>query len=1196
MAKMRIYELAKELNVENAELLGFLGLDGKTASSSLEDEEVARARQHFAPKKESAPAKAEASQSSRFAGQSIFKSPAKAPEEKAAAASALTEGAGAQNAAAKKAAAGAKPASQGAASQKTGGAKKPMFKMIGPNKAGSAPSAVSSSAYTDKNAKRPVRPERPVSAGSSEPHRPIKPNVQTTAEQYQRFAGSEIRKFDAEKAAKEEAERLQAERAAKEAALRAEREAQLQAQKEAEERAAREAAERAAAEKAAAEKALAEKAAKEAAERAAAEKAAAERAAKEAAEAAERAAKERAEAIRAAEEAAQAEREALERAAREAEEAAKKAAAEKAALEKAAAEKAAAEKAAKAAAERAAKEKAAAERAAQEKADKERARAAQNQNRQGQQNNQGKNLQNKDNRKGGKFVRPDGQNAGKPQNEGQKKTSDGGFWKTPSGEKTPGPVKRTLHTLDSLEPVKKVAVLGKVDLNAVKKLEEKPQSNAKKGIFANRSGRVYFVDNNQGGQGAGKPQGQRPGQRDGGFRQGGGAGTFNKDGDSPAPGRRPQGAGQRRPGQGAQAGAAQGAAFGKPDQRGRKGTPNKRDSRDNFDRGGKRAENFHNLAKDQNKKNTREVEVEEQIKQITLPDSITVRELADKMKIKATEIVKKLFLAGKMISVNDEISYEEAENIAIEYDILCEHEEQVDVIGELLKEADEDEKNLEKRPPVVCVMGHVDHGKTSLLDAIRHTNVISREAGGITQHIGAYMVEINGEKITFLDTPGHEAFTAMRMRGAQATDIAILVVAADDGVMPQTVEAINHAKAANVDIIVAVNKIDKPAANVDRVKQELSEYGLIPEDWGGSTVFVPVSAKKNVNIDQLLEMILLVTEVKELKANPNREMRGLVIEAKLDKGRGPVATVLVQKGTLKQGDFISAGSYYGRVRAMLDADGNEVKKATPSTPVEVLGLNGVPMAGEVTVGHKNEKEARSFAETFIAEERKKMLAETKHKLTMDSLFEQIREGELKELPLVVKADVQGSVEAICSSLEKLSNDEVTVRVIHAGVGAITESDVTLAAASNAIVIGFNTKPDQQGRMIAEQEKVDVRLYKVIYQAIDDVQAALQGMLAPVYEEKVLGHAEVRMIFKASGIGSIAGSYVLDGTIERGAKARVTRGKDQIYEGAIASLKRFKDDAKEVREGFECGIVFEKFNDLQEGDIVEAYKMVRVEQK
>ena len=1193
---MRIYELAKELNVENAELLGFLGLDGKTASSSLEDAEVERARQHFAPKAAKAPAKTETLQTSRFAGQSIFKDQAKsqeAPSEEKAPASPRPEGSAAGNAPRLV----KKPASQGAPAQKST-TKKPMFKMIGAQKAGSAPAAVSSSAYTDKNAKRPVRPERPAAASSNEPHRPIKPNVQTTAEQYQRYQGSEIRKYDAEKAAREEAERAQQEKAEREARIRAEREAALKAEKEARERAEQEARERAEAERAAAEKAAAEKAAKEAAEKAAAEKAAAEKAAREAAEAAEKAAAEKAAAEKAAREAEEAkEREALEKAAREKEEAAKKAAAEKAAAEKAALEKAAAEKAAKEAAERAAKEKAAAEKAAKEKANAEHARASQN--RPGQQNASGKPGQRPDNKKGGKFVRPDGQNAQKPQNDGQKKPADSGFWKTPSGEKTPGPVKRTLHTLDSLEPAKKVSVLGKVDLNAVKKQEEKAQSAGKKGIFANRSGRVYFVDNAQGGQGTGRPQGGRPGSRDGGFRPNNNmAGAFNKDGDAPQQGRRPQGAGQRRPAQGAPGAASQGAAFGKPDQRGRKGANNKRDGRDfqNFDRGGKRAENFHNLSKDQNKKNVREVEVEEQIKQITLPDSITVRELADKMKIKATEIVKKLFLAGKMISVNDEISYEEAENIAIEYDILCEHEEQVDVIGELLKEAEEDEKDLEKRPPVVCVMGHVDHGKTSLLDAIRHTNVISREAGGITQHIGAYMVEINGEKITFLDTPGHEAFTAMRMRGAQATDIAILVVAADDGVMPQTVEAINHAKAANVDIIVAVNKIDKPAANVDRVKQELSEYGLIPEDWGGSTVFVPVSAKKNENIDQLLEMILLVTEVKELKANPNRELRGLVIEAKLDKGRGPVATVLVQKGTLKQGDFISAGACFGRVRAMLDADGNEVKKATPSTPVEVLGLNGVPMAGEVAVGHKNEREARSFAETFIAEERKKMLAETKHKLTMDSLFEQIREGELKELPLVVKADVQGSVEALCSSLEKLSNDEVTVRVIHAGVGAITESDVTLAAASNAIVIGFNTKPDQQGRMIAEQEKVDVRLYRVIYQAIDDVQAALQGMLAPVYEEKILGHAEIRAIFKASGIGSIAGSYVLDGTIERGSKARITRGKDQIFDGAIASLKRFKDDVKEVREGFECGIVFEKFNDLLEGDQVEVYKMVRVEQK
>ncbi len=621
--------------------------------------------------------------------------------------------------------------------------------------------------------------------------------------------------------------------------------------------------------------------------------------------------------------------------------------------------------------------------------------------------------------------------------------------------------------------------------------------------------------------------------------------------------------------------------------------------RQDRDRTGKKAENFKNLSKNSNLKSQKpqqQKKEEEVIRMITLPDVITLKELAEKMKMKPADIIKKQFLQGKMLTVNSEIPYEEAEEIAIGYDILCDHEVQVDVIEELLREEEEDEKTMVKRPPVVCVMGHVDHGKTSLLDAIRSTNVTSREAGGITQHIGAFMVECNGEKITFLDTPGHEAFTAMRMRGAQATDIAILVVAADDGVMPQTVEAINHAKAAGVDVIVAVNKIDKPAANVDRVKQELSEYDLVPEDWGGSTIFVPVSAKTHENIDSLLEMILLLTEVKELKANPNREMRGIVIEAKLDKGRGPVATVLVQKGTLKVGDFVSAGSFYGRVRAMLDADGNAMKSATPSTPVEILGLSGVPNAGEVAIGHKNERDARSYAETFIAEEKKKMLAETKGRLTMDGLFEQIQAGNIKELPIVVKADVQGSVEAVRQSLEKLSNEEVQVKVIHGAVGLINESDVALASASNALVIGFNVRPDAQAKALSEQEHVDLRLYRVIYQAIEDVESAMKGMLAPVYEERVIAHAEIRMTFRSSGVGMIAGSYVLDGTIERGANARITRGKDQIFDGPIASLKRFKDDVREVREGFECGIVFEKFTDIMEGDQIEVYKMVQVERK
>ena len=583
----------------------------------------------------------------------------------------------------------------------------------------------------------------------------------------------------------------------------------------------------------------------------------------------------------------------------------------------------------------------------------------------------------------------------------------------------------------------------------------------------------------------------------------------------------------------------------------------------------------------------------EEIKTIVIPEVITIKELAEKMKLRPADIVKKLFLQGTIVTINQEIDFEKAEEIAMEYDVLCEKEKKVNVIEELLKEDEEDEKDMVPRPPVICVMGHVDHGKTSLLDAIRQTNVTSREAGGITQHIGAYVVDYNGQKITFLDTPGHEAFTAMRMRGAQATDIAILVVAADDGVMPQTVEAINHAKAAGVEIIVAVNKIDKPSANVERVKQELSEYELIPEDWGGSTVFVPVSAHTKEGIPELLEMILLTAEVKELKANPNRRARGLVIEAQLDKGRGPVATVLVQKGTLKVGDAIAAGCCYGKVRAMMDDKGNRVKEAGPSTPVEILGLNDVPNAGEVFIAHQNEKEARSFAETFIAESKNKLIEDTKAKLSLDDLFSQIKAGNVKELPIIVKADVQGSVEAVKQSLVKLSNEEVVVKVIHGGVGAINESDVTLASASNAIIIGFNVRPDAQAKSIADREKVDMRLYRVIYQAIEDVEAAMKGMLDPVYEEQVTGHAVVRQTFKASGVGTIAGSYVLDGKITRGSKARITRDGEQIFEGPLASLKRFKDDVKEVNAGYECGLVFEGFNDLQEDDMIEVYIMVEV---
>jgi len=589
----------------------------------------------------------------------------------------------------------------------------------------------------------------------------------------------------------------------------------------------------------------------------------------------------------------------------------------------------------------------------------------------------------------------------------------------------------------------------------------------------------------------------------------------------------------------------------------------------------------------------KEPKQEEKIKSIVIPEALTIQELADKMKIVPSVIVKKLFMQGKIVTVNQEIDYATAEEIALEFDVLCEKEEVVDVIEELLKEDEEDVRKMKKRPPVVCVMGHVDHGKTSLLDAIRNTNVIGREAGGITQHIGASVVEINGEKITFLDTPGHEAFTAMRMRGASSTDIAVLVVAADDGVMPQTVEAINHAKAAGIEIVVAVNKIDKPSANVERVKQELTEYELIPEDWGGSTIFVPVSAKTGEGLEELMEMILLTAEVMELKANPNRRARGLVLEAQLDKGRGSVATVLVQKGTLRIGDVVAAGSAHGKVRAMMDDKGRRVKEAGPSVPVEILGLNDVPNAGEVLIGCANDKEARNIAETFIAQSKVKLLDDTKSKLSLDDLFTQIQEGNLKELGIVVKADVQGSVEAIKQSLLKLSNDEVVIKIIHGGVGAINESDVSLASASNAIIIGFNVRPDATAKETAEREGVDVRLYRVIYNAIEDVEAAMKGMLDPVFEEKVLGHAEVRQTFKASGVGTIAGAYVQDGIFERDCSVRLVRDGIVIFEGPLASLRRFKDDVKEVRAGYECGFVFANFNDIKEGDHVEAFKMVEI---
>ena len=695
------------------------------------------------------------------------------------------------------------------------------------------------------------------------------------------------------------------------------------------------------------------------------------------------------------------------------------------------------------------------------------------------------------------------------------------------------------------------------------------------------------------GQGGGRPQGQN-GERRGGYQ--------GQDGE-----RRPQN-GDRRGGQRGGSSIPKAPMESKPltkESRTRTDRNNDRNRKnsgeDKFDRLEKKNVSRGNNA-GKNQKNNKPQTVkpapapekkEDEIKNIVLPETMTIRELADKMKVQAAAIVKKLFLQGKIVTVNHEIDYETAEEIALEFNCIAEPEEKVDVIAELLKEDEEDESKMVPRPPVVCVMGHVDHGKTSLLDAIRHTHVIAKEAGGITQHIGAYMVTINGQKITFLDTPGHEAFTAMRMRGANATDIAILVVAADDGVMPQTIEAINHAKAAGIEIIVAINKIDKPSANIERVKQELSEYELIPEDWGGSTICVPVSAHTGEGMDTLLEMILLTAEVNELKANPNRKARGLVIEAQLDKGKGPVATVLVQKGTLHVGDPIAAGSCFGKVRAMIDDKGRRVKEAGPSVPVEILGLSDVPNAGEIFVQTDSEKEARSFAETFISENKERLLEETRSKMSLDDLFSQIQAGNLKELNIIVKADVQGSVEAVKQSLLKLSNDEVVVKIIHGGVGAINESDVTLAATSNAIIIGFNVRPDSTAKATAEREGVDLRLYRVIYDAIADVEAAMKGMLDPIYEEKVIGHAEVRQTFKASGVGTIAGSYVLDGVFQRNCKVRISREGKQIYEGALASLKRFKDDVKEVKAGYECGLVFDKFNDLQEFDQVEAYIMVEV---
>ena len=629
----------------------------------------------------------------------------------------------------------------------------------------------------------------------------------------------------------------------------------------------------------------------------------------------------------------------------------------------------------------------------------------------------------------------------------------------------------------------------------------------------------------------------------------------------------------------------------------RNAVSNNRNTRNNNNNNNRFNNNNNNRNNNNNKNHQpapkKQEPVEPVIKTIKLPEVLTVGELASKIKVPVAQLIKKMFMAGKMYNVNSDLPFDEAADIALEYNFIAEEEEKVDVIEELLREEEEDEADMTSRPPVVCVMGHVDHGKTSLLDAIRNSDVTAGEAGGITQHIGASVVSINGQKITFLDTPGHEAFTAMRMRGAQSTDIAILVVAADDGVMPQTVEAINHAKAAGIEIIVAINKIDKESANIDRVKQELMEYELVPEDWGGSTIFCPVSAHTKEGIDNLLEMIILTAEILELKANKNRKARGIVIEAQLDKGRGSVATILVQKGTLHVGDCLAIGDVHGKVRAMFDDKGRKVKEATPSMPVEVLGLNGVPNSGEIVIATENEKEARTISEAFINRGKEKLIADTKQRMSLDDLYNRSQEGNVKDLNLIIKADVQGSVEAVKQSLLKLSNEEVAVKCIHSGVGAINESDVILASASNAIIIGFNIRPDNQAKEVAEREKVDIRLYRVIYNAIEDIESAMKGMLDPIFEEKVIGHAEVRQTYKASGVGTIAGSYVLDGTIQRNCKVRISREGEQIFEGELASLKRFKDDVKEVKTGFECGLVMDGFNDIKEGDIIEAYIMVEV---
>ncbi|MDR2167400.1 MAG: translation initiation factor IF-2 [Clostridiales bacterium] len=685
----------------------------------------------------------------------------------------------------------------------------------------------------------------------------------------------------------------------------------------------------------------------------------------------------------------------------------------------------------------------------------------------------------------------------------------------------------------------------------------------------------------QGGQGQGQRQGGgRPdwGKKDG--RQGGGGGNFR--GQIPAVG------GGRTPG-----------AFGKQKPaKNEPQVPDKQGRRQKLE-AGKRDRRHDPRSSDREKALAHKPQVVKAVERsneprvIQVPALLTLKELAELMNKQGAELVKSLFKKGEAISINQEISFEKAEEIALEYNILCEQKIEIDILEEVFAEEIEGEAVLLERPPVVVVMGHVDHGKTSLLDTVRKTDVVLGEAGGITQHIGAYTVSINDRPITFLDTPGHEAFTAMRMRGAQVTDIAVLVVAADDGVMPQTVEAISHARAAGVEIIVAINKIDKPDANPNKVMQELTEHGLVAEDFGGDTICVPVSAKTQAGIDTLLEMIILVTDMKEYKATPNKNARGTVIEAQLDKGRGPVATVLVKSGTLNVGQPIVAGTSHGRVRAMINDKGQKVVAAGPSMPVEILGLSSVPAVGDLFFAARSGTEARYVAENIIARNRVKLMEETPQKVSLDDLFNQIQAGKMKELNLIIKADVGGSVEAVKASLEKLSNEEVRIRTILGGVGAITESDVMLASASNAIIIGFNVRPEPMAKNVAEEQQVDIRLYRVIYNAIDDVKAAMIGMLDPIYQEKVIGHAIIRQLFKASGIGTIGGAYVTDGKLTRAAQVRVLRDNVVVYEGTLDTLRRFKDDVREVLTNYECGLVLHKFNDIKEGDVVEAFVMEEI---